>query len=51
MKSSSTPKEVSKLEGVKVISLTMGYSHTMLIAECETQEQMDKLETFPIFEP
>lgn len=51
MKSSSVPKEVSKLEGVKVLSMSMGYSHTMLVAENETQEQIDKLESLPLFEP
>lgn len=50
-KSSITPKEVSKLEGVKVLQLTMGYSHSLLVGATETQEQRDKLETLPKFEP
>lgn len=50
-KSSSVPKEVNKLDGVKVLQLSMGYSHTMIIAEDQTQEQKDKLETLPVFEP
>lgn len=50
-KSTSVPKEVSKLEGVKVLQLAMGYSHTMIIAATDTQEQRDKLDTLPVFEP
>ncbi|GLV48659.1 uncharacterized protein CBL_06051 [Carabus blaptoides fortunei] len=50
-KSTSVPKEVNKLEGVKVLQLAMGYSHTMMIAATDTQEQRDKLDTLPVFEP
>ncbi|XP_017785225.1 PREDICTED: protein RCC2 homolog [Nicrophorus vespilloides] len=50
-KSSTTPKEVSKLNGVKVICLSMGYSHTMVVAKYETPEQkeaVDGLEEFTL---
>ncbi|XP_044267022.1 protein RCC2 homolog [Tribolium madens] len=50
-KSSSTPKEVTKLTGVKVLGLSMGFGHTLLIAQNETPEEQTKLETFDVFEP
>lgn len=50
-KSTSVPKEVNKLEGVKTLNLACGHSHSMIIAATETQEQRNKLETFPVFEP
>ncbi|XP_018319539.1 protein RCC2 homolog [Agrilus planipennis] len=50
-KSSSTPKEVSRLNGIKVLGLTMGLSHTILIAQNNTDEQKQKLESFELFEP
>lgn len=50
-KSSTIPKEVSKLAGVKVLSLSMGMSHTLLIAQEDTPEQKEKLEAFELYEP
>ncbi|KYB27340.1 Protein RCC2 homolog-like Protein [Tribolium castaneum] len=50
-KSSTTPKEVTKLTGVKVLGLSMGFGHTLLIAQNETPEEKTKLETFDVFEP
>jgi alpha-tubulin suppressor-like RCC1 family protein len=50
-KSSTNPKEVSRLAGVKVLGLSMGYGHTLLIAQNDTPEQIAKLETFDVFEP
>lgn len=50
-KSSTVPKEVTQLTGVKVLGLSMGLCHTMLIAQDETSEQHTKLESFEKFEP
>lgn len=50
-KSSTTPKEVTKLAGVKVLSLAMGYSHTLLIAQNETEEQKEKLNSLEEYDP
>lgn len=43
--------QVTKLSGVKVLSLSMGMSHTLLIAQNETPEQEEKLNSFDEFEP
>jgi hypothetical protein len=43
--------QVSRLAGVKVLGLSMGYGHTLLIAQNDTPEQIAKLETFDVFEP
>ncbi|KAI4464569.1 protein rcc2 [Holotrichia oblita] len=50
-KSTTVPKEVTRLSGIKVLCLTMGLSHTLLIAQNETPEQTSKLESFDKFEP
>lgn len=50
VKSSSSPREVQKLNGVKVLGLSMGYSHTLLIVQNNTPEQIAKLETFEEFD-
>lgn len=34
-KSTTIPKEVSRLEGMKISQVTMGYSHTLLLVNTE----------------
>ncbi|CAH1104575.1 unnamed protein product [Psylliodes chrysocephalus] len=50
-KTSTTPKEVNKLSGVKVISLAMGLCFTILVAANETPEQKQKLENLKEYIP
>ncbi|KAL3282791.1 hypothetical protein HHI36_005957 [Cryptolaemus montrouzieri] len=50
-KSSTVPKEVNKLSGLKVICLTMGYSHTLMVVNNETPEAQEKLKTLQTFTP
>ncbi|XP_030755247.1 protein RCC2 homolog [Sitophilus oryzae] len=49
-KSSTTPKEVTRMQGIKVTSLSMGYSHTLIIAAEDTPEQKAKLEAMKKYE-
>ncbi|KAF5288966.1 hypothetical protein FQA39_LY03845 [Lamprigera yunnana] len=51
IRSSATPREVTKLSGMKILSLAMGYSHSMVVVQNNTPEQIAKLETFDTFEP
>lgn len=50
-KSTSVPKEITRFSGVKVLSVSMGYSHSLLVAQNDTPEQVAKLETFEMFTP
>ncbi|KAJ8920772.1 hypothetical protein NQ315_004913 [Exocentrus adspersus] len=50
-KASTVPKEVTKLAGVKVLSLAMGLCFTLLIAQNDTPEQKQKLETLKEYKP
>ncbi|XP_050302274.1 protein RCC2 homolog [Anthonomus grandis grandis] len=50
-KSSTTPKEVTKLQGVKVLSLSMGFWHTMIVAADDTPERKAKLDEMKTYEP
>lgn len=43
--------QVTRLSGIKVLGLSMGMSHTLLIAMNDTPEQQQKLESFKVFEP
>ncbi|CAD7086110.1 unnamed protein product [Hermetia illucens] len=50
-KSSTVPKEVTRLEGMKIPHVTMGYSHTILLVNTDhelTKEKYDKLPEFDI---
>lgn len=50
-KSSSTPKTVSKLDGMKIPQVSMGYSHTMLLVNTEhesTKQKYDNLQQFTL---
>lgn len=42
---------MTRLIGVKVLGLSMGMSHTLLIAANDTAELKEKLEAMPRFEP
>jgi alpha-tubulin suppressor-like RCC1 family protein len=51
MKSSTTPKEVNKLEGMKITQVTMGYSHTLMLVNTDdppTNEKYEKLNEFEL---
>ncbi|XP_044736012.1 protein RCC2 homolog [Chrysoperla carnea] len=50
-KSSTVPKEVNRFEGVQVLSISLGYSHSLFIVNDNTPELAAKLEKFPLFEP
>lgn len=50
-KSSTVPKEVSKLGGLKVLGLTMGYSHSLVIVNNALPEVQEKLKNFQTFTP
>lgn len=49
MKSSTTPKTVARLEGMKISQVAMGYSHTLLLANVEHELTKQKYDTFPEF--
>lgn len=48
-KSSSTPREVSRLEGMKIPQVSMGYSHTLLLVNIEDEKTREKYEKFNEF--
>ncbi|XP_018574597.1 protein RCC2 homolog [Anoplophora glabripennis] len=50
-KTSTVPKEVTKLAGMKVLGLAMGLCFTLLIAQNDTLEQKQKLETLKEYKP
>ncbi|KAG7313221.1 hypothetical protein JYU34_000320 [Plutella xylostella] len=50
-KSTARPKEVSRMDGLNITQVAMGYSHTLLIAEDSSDEVKQKLEKLPVFEP
>lgn len=50
-KSSSVPKEVSKMAEMKIPQVAMGYSHTLLLVNTDdekTKEKYDKLNAFVV---
>lgn len=50
-KSSSQPKEVTKMADMKIPQVAMGYSHTMLLVNTDdekTKEKYDKLNEFSV---
>uniref|UniRef100_A0A1B0CHF5 RCC1-like domain-containing protein n=1 Tax=Lutzomyia longipalpis TaxID=7200 RepID=A0A1B0CHF5_LUTLO len=49
-KSSTTPKEVTRLEGMKIPQVTMGYSHTLLLANTDHEPTREKYEKQPEFD-
>jgi alpha-tubulin suppressor-like RCC1 family protein len=48
-KSSSVPKEVNKMEGMKVVQVAMGMSHTMLLCNTEDDKTREKYDNFNEF--
>lgn len=50
-KSSTVPKEVTKMQGIKVTGLSMGYWHTLVIASEDTPEHKAKLDAMKAYEP
>jgi len=48
-KSSSTPREVSRLEGMKITQISMGYSHTLLLVDTKDEKTEEKYEKFNEF--
>lgn len=51
MKSSTVPQEVKLLDGIYVHDLTCGYAHTLMIARCDTDEEKERLQKLPVFNP
>ncbi|XP_052751385.1 protein RCC2 homolog [Galleria mellonella] len=50
-KSTARPKEVTKMEGMNITQVTMGFSHTLLLCDDSTEEVKQKLAAMPAFEP
>nr|CAH7730683.1 unnamed protein product [Callosobruchus chinensis] len=50
-KSSTVPKEVTKLSGHKVLGLSMGLCFTLMIVANETDEQKEKVAKLPEYKP
>lgn len=48
-KSSSTPKTVSRAEGMKIPQVSMGYSHTLLLVNTDHELTKQKYDTFQEF--
>jgi len=51
IKSSTNPKEVKPLENVYIHKVACGYSHTLMIARCDTDEEQEEVEKFPVYKP
>lgn len=49
-KSSSTPKEVSRMEGMKIPQVTMGMAHTLLLVNTDDEATNTKYEKAPEFD-
>ena len=50
-KSSTNPKEVKPVDGVYIHKVACGYGHTLLIAKCDTDEEKERIDKLPVFEP
>ncbi|XP_045541786.1 protein RCC2 homolog [Papilio machaon] len=50
-KSTAKPREVTKMEGLNITQVTMGYSHTLLLCDNSTEEVQKKLSLMPVFNP
>ncbi|XP_005090313.3 protein RCC2 [Aplysia californica] len=51
IKSSTVPKEVKPLEDVYVHHVSCGFSHTLLIARVDTDEEKQAIEKLPVYTP
>lgn len=49
-KSSSTPKEVTRMEGMKIPQVAMGYSHSLLLVNTDNEATKEKYDKLPLFE-
>uniref|UniRef100_A0A3B3VWH3 Regulator of chromosome condensation 2 n=1 Tax=Poecilia latipinna TaxID=48699 RepID=A0A3B3VWH3_9TELE len=50
-KSSTTAQEVKTLDGVYVEQVVMGYSHSLVIARQDTEQEQEKLKKLPEYNP
>ncbi|XP_022832518.1 protein RCC2 homolog isoform X1 [Spodoptera litura] len=50
-KSSARPKEVTRMDGLNITQVTMGYSHTLLLCDDAGEEVKAKLASMPTFNP
>ncbi|XP_073512257.1 protein RCC2 isoform X4 [Phyllobates terribilis] len=50
-KSSTTAQEVKTLDGIYSEQVAMGYSHTMIVARDETEQDKEKLKKLPEYNP
>ncbi|KAJ8736838.1 hypothetical protein PYW07_000109 [Mythimna separata] len=50
-KSSARPKEVTRMDGLNITQVTMGYSHTLLLCDDAGEEVKAKLASLPTFNP
>ncbi|PWA24252.1 hypothetical protein CCH79_00017903 [Gambusia affinis] len=50
-KSSTTAQEVKTLDGVYIEQVVMGYSHSLVIARQDTEQEQEKLKKLPEYNP
>lgn len=50
-KSSTTAQEVRTLDGIYIEKVVMGYSHSLVIARQDTEQEQDKLKKLPEYNP
>ncbi|XP_075696677.1 protein RCC2 [Rhinoderma darwinii] len=50
-KSSTTAQEVKTLDGIYTEQVAMGYSHTLIVARDETEQDKEKLKKLPEYNP
>jgi hypothetical protein len=48
-KSSTTPIEVKALEGVYIMHVVCGVSHTLMLARDDSEEEKARLQDFPVY--
>lgn len=48
-KSTSTPREVNRLEGMKIPQVAMGFSHTLLLVNTDNEATKEKYDKMPEF--
>lgn len=50
-KSSTVPTEVKTLDKVYIRNVTLGFSHTLMIARCDSEEDKTNIEKCPLYSP
>lgn len=50
-KSTTTPLEVKRLEGIYIEHISCGMSHTLMIARDETDEEKERIAALPSYNP